>query len=557
MRSFEIIFKYRLLSFFNRIKNLDRWQKIKNSVFTFTIFTLLTFLYLGFLRILNYLISIDVIGLILVWKLSAMVFLLNFFMIAVSSFIISVTTLFYSYDLKFLVPLPVSVKAILFEKFLLSVFYSSWSLAVIMIPYAFAMIKSMSLPFSFFVAFIIMVIPYSFLASYIGIIFSITLMSLFPSPRTRDFVWLSSSFSFAFVYMALRFSKPEQLLKPDAFGLIVNYLSYLQAPTAPYLPSWWFTKTLMKFASGDYQSFFIYCIVQYCFFILTGWAIVKYGSEIYLVALSGAQNNPLKKIKFKRTFEIIIARRFKRLKNIMMLVFKERKSFIRDVKYYSQTILVLALSMVYVFSIKNIPVDGQDAKNFIAFINIVISGFVISALALRFAFTSVSLENGSVWILKTISLKSSEFIYAKLIFYFIYILIFDFIIVGVSNYYLTADIIIFKFSVFVSVIMSFFITALAVAMGAIFPDFNTLNIHQVESSYGGFLFMSASIFYTVMTAVWFVYPVKMYFASKYLKDGYFDELFFYSSILIFVIASFAIIYLILRKSVKKFEVMEV
>ncbi|MGC8867403.1 MAG: putative ABC transporter permease subunit [Elusimicrobiales bacterium] len=554
---FQILLRYRLRSFINRIKNLDKWKRIKNTIFSIAIIVILTFLYAGFVRVLEYLSSVDIVGRLLIWKLSAMVFLINFCMIVISSLIISITTLFYSCDLKFLLSLPIPHLTVLFEKIILSVFYSSWSLVVIMIPYAFAMVKSLGLNLSFIFAFIFLIVPYAFLASYIGVFLSLFLMSRFPSPRTRDVVWFASSLSFAAVYVAIRFSKPERLIRPDAVGIIANYLSYLQAPTAPYLPSWWFTRSLIKFVNGDYLYFIVYSIGQYAVMLFATFLIMRYASSVYLIAFSGSQNTPSKKYFFKKSFEFFVSERFKRIKYLMMLFLKERKNFTRDVRYYSQTVLVFALSMVYVFSIKNIPVDGQEAKNIVAFINLIVSGFVVSALALRFVFTSLSIEDGNVWVLKTLPLKTSDIIYSKLLFYFIYILIFNLIIVGVSNYYLTTDILIFRFSVFVSVIMSFFISALAVSMGAFFPDFNIENIHHIESSYGGFLFMVSSVFYTVFTAVWFAYPLKIYFASRYLKNIQFDSFFFNSSILIFAVGSFIIAGLLLKKAVRSLEMIEV
>ncbi|MCX7905375.1 MAG: hypothetical protein N2446_01575 [Elusimicrobiales bacterium] len=557
MNYYFIILNYRLKSFINRIKNLNRWKKIKNFIFSISIIILLSFLYLGFLRILNYLKGIDIIGMLLIWKLSSIVFLINFFMIAISSLIISMTTLFYSSDLKFLFSFPLPHHSILLDKILLSVFYSSWSLIAVMLPYVVAMIKSCDFNSSFIVAFLFLIIPYSFLASYFGIFFSIILMYFFPSSRTRDIVWLLSSFSFAGVYMSIRFSKPEKLLNPDALGLIVNYLSYLQAPTASYLPSWWFTKSLIKFSNGEYFYFFLYGFLQYLMLIFVSFLIVKVGSKMYVKAFNGAQNNPSTKFSFNKTFEFLINKKFRRINQFLMFIFKERKNFIRDIRYYSQTILVFALSMVYVFSIRNIPIDGQDAKNFIAFVNIIISGFVVSALSLRFVFPSVSLEDGNVWIIKTLPIKAYTFLYSKLVFYFFYILIFNLILVGLSGHYLGIDKLIFSFSIFVSVIMSFFICCLAISMGAIFPDFNIENIHYVESSYGGFLFMTLSVLYTLSVAVWFAYPIKIYFMSRYLKNADFDIVFFYSSIFVFLLVNMFLINYIFRKAVKKFEAIEV
>lgn len=552
-----IILRYRFLSFINRLRSLDKWGRIKNLIFLFTGIFLLTMLYISFYKILIYLKNIELIGDLLIWKLSSMVFVISFSMIIISSLIISMTTLFYSYDLKFLFSLPIKEEYIFLDKVIATSFYSSWSLIVILVPYIFALIKVNKQSIDFLLIFLILVIPYSILASSVGIIFSLFLMRCFPGSRTRDVIWILSSVSFSLIYVGLRFSKPEKLLRPDMLSVISEYLSYLQAPTAPYLPSWWFTKALISYSNTFFLNFIYNLILIYaaCLFIVI--ILFYISKKNYLIAYSGSQSQKDKIYFYNTPMEFKIGRVFKNMKLFFLLCFKERLMIKRDVKYYSQIILIVALSMVYIFSIKSLPLDNYEAKNFVSFLNLITVGFVVSAISLRFVFTSISVENGSFWVIKTIPLNIKDYLFSKLLFYYIQILFFSMILVIFSNYYLGVDIFMFRLSVFVTIIMSFVITVFAIGFGSMFPDFNIENIHQVESSYGGFIFMASSFFYCVTIGIVFSHTVRNYFFCQYNFNCEFDVEVFYLSVLMFLIISFLPSYFVFNKAVKKLNLSEV
>ncbi len=547
-----LIIKYKAKSWINKISNLKGWRLFKTIIFTSTSIFLLIILYLSFVRVIKYLNGIELIGELLIWKLTAMVFVISFSMIVVSSLIISMTTLFYSYDLKFLFSLPIKEENIFTEKMIATVFYSSWSLMVIILPYIFAVVKVKKLGFDFIASFLILSLPYAFLASIVGIIFSLVLMYLFPNSKTRDIIWIISSLSFALLYVALRFSKPEKLLRPDMLGVIANYLSYLQTPTAPYLPSWWFTKALISISNSNYKTFIIYSFLLFITSLILYFLLKILSRKTYFYAFSGAQSSNQKIYKSK---DGIFFNIFKKIFNseIYVILFKEKLNLLRDVRYISQIILIIALSSVYIFSIKSLPLDNYEAKNFVSFLNIIVSGFVVSAISLRFVFTSISSEGKEWWIIKSSPVSMKNFLLSKLFFYYIPMLIFSLTLVVISNYYLEVDKFMFRLSTFISVIMSFVISTLAIGFGAIFPDFRIENIHQVESSYGGFLFMAFSFFYCVFTGIIFSTPVKSYFLSIYNPNYSFEKETLYLAIIIFIVISFLTSYFIFKKGIKNLE----
>ena len=99
-----ILLKRKFICAGNSINALRGWKLAKNLLFLGVGLLMLSIMYAGFWRLLKYLEAVQLIGPMLSWKLTSMVLLMTFSMIIVSSIIISMTTLYYSSDLKFLFP---------------------------------------------------------------------------------------------------------------------------------------------------------------------------------------------------------------------------------------------------------------------------------------------------------------------------------------------------------------------------------------------------------------------------------------------------------------------
>ena len=54
---------------------------------------------------------------------------------------------------------------------------------------------------------------------------------------------------------------------------------------------------------------------------------------------------------------------------------------------------------------------------------------------------------------------------------------------------------------------------MGIGLGALFPRFTVENIHQIESSMGGFVYMAASLFYIGATLAILAWPMRMHFMA--------------------------------------------
>src|SRR3989339_61375 len=322
-----ILLSYKLKSIYNSVRYLNRWELLKRFIFGLVGLLILVSLYFGFLRVLGYLESVALIGPLLSWKLTSMAFLTTFSMIMVSGLIISMTTLFYSRDLQFLFSSPVEMRALFTDKAVETVFYSSWTLALALVPYVLALGNIKHAGPGFYAGFVLLMPPFILSAAAFGMILSIALMYAFPASRTRDVIWILGSLSLAFVYVMLRFSRPERLLRPDTLEVVAQYLQYLQSPTAEYAPSWWLVKAIMSILSGNMRIFLFYAGLLFVFTSAIYSVLIYISGIMYLRGFSGAQEGrrfrggysewPERRYVFRNMF----------FRNFIALFWKDRKLF--------------------------------------------------------------------------------------------------------------------------------------------------------------------------------------------------------------------------------------
>lgn len=494
------------------------WDWSLNSAFLMVGFWMLAALHYGFLRLLQYLDGVELIGGLLIWKLTGMTMLTTFAMVVLSSLIISLTTLFYASDLKYLMRSPAPLRAVFADKSMETIFFSSWMIVLVVFPYMLALGRVKGYDPGFYALFLGLMVPFMVLASVIGMAFTLVLLYCFPSSRTRDVIWILSSLSVALLYMLLRFSQPEKLIRPDALKLVAEYLRYLQAPTAPYAPSWWLTQALTGYVHGKAALFWKNAG------LLCGGAAAAYAlllglaGRFYAVGYSGAQESRRirRGIEVPPTPERKAAALFgsPAMRAAAALYWKERKSFFRDVKHWSQIVLVGALMGVYLFSINRLPLDSPELKSLVCFLNIGIAGFVIASLGLRFTFPSISMEGRGFWIVRSAPVSVDTLMLQKFLFSLIPMLLLGTVLIAASNHLLRADRFISWLSLGTMWLVTWTIVGMGVGFGAIFPRFRLENIHQMESSAGGFTYMACALTYVGATVAAEALPVKMHFQAR-------------------------------------------
>lgn len=506
-----LLLRRRALTLKNAVLRQTPWERWRNAAFALAGFGLLFGLHMGFYRLLAYLSTVPLAGPAILWKLTGMMLLTTFGMVVMSSLLTSLTTLYYSFDLKFLMNAPIPLRVIFLDKSLESIFFASWMIGLVVVPYVLALVRLNAYPWTFFAAFVVLLVPFLMLAASVGVAFTLTLLWLFPTSRTRDVIWVLASLSMTSLYVFLRAAEPERLIRPDMLRAVAEYLNYLQAPTAPYLPSWWLTSALRSLAldrPGFRENALLLVGAAAAVYALLVWL----SGRLYFAGFSGAQE--ARQRRAPHPFERVPEARFLR-PPLAALFWRERTAFFRDVKHWSQLLLILGLVFVYLFSIRSLPLDNADLRSLVSFLNVGTAGFVIAALGLRFTYPAVSLEGRSWWVVASAPVRAADVMRQKLLFSALPMTALALTLSLATNWLLDAD----AFTSWVSagslLLVAWTLCAMGVGFGALFPMFTVENIHQIESSLGGFVYMASSLGYVGLVIMILSWPMQMHFQVRF------------------------------------------
>jgi ABC-2 type transport system permease protein len=239
---------------------------------------------------------------------------------------------------------------------------------------------------------------------------------------------------------------------------------------------------------------------------LSGWSKAQEGSRARLT------RRPL----WERAVGVITAP-FPRTMRLLMV--KELKTFFRDTSQWSQLFLLLALVVVYVYNFSVLPLQGSRLvtfyfKNVIAFLNLALAGFVITAVAVRFVLPSISLEGKSFWIAKTAPLPLRHLWWSKFWVGLLPLLILGQVLVLATNYFLDVVPMMTWLSAVTLFGMTFGIVSLALAVGAAYPKFDADNASKVAAGVGGLLYMILCMSFIGALVVLEAWPVYVFFMSR-------------------------------------------
>jgi ABC-2 type transport system permease protein len=447
-------------------------------------------------RLLTYFRGVDEIGALLAGKLLGLILLGFTSILLLSNVITALSSFFLAKDLDMLVAAPVDWLRLYGAKLLETIIASSWMVFIVAIPmftaYGIAYEGGLFFP----ILAVLVMLPMFIIPAVIGSALTLVLVNVFPARRTRDILSVIAVLAAGGIVLLFRLVRPEQLARPEGFRSLIEFISILRTPTSPLLPSEWVAKATMGWLSGRPDWLSLYLLWS------TAAALVVMGALLhrwlYHTGFSKAQESAQRMVKeggFFATLGRVVLSPFGILKR--ELVLKELRLFFRDTTQWSQLILLAVLVIVYVYNIKFLPLRGEGITfflvNVVPFLNLVLAGFVLASIAARFIFPGVSLEGRTLWLLRSSPMAVRDLLWAKFWVGTLPLLILALAIVGVTDWMLEVSDFMFFVSVGSITMMTFALAGMAVGFGTMFPQFETENAAQIPTSFGGLLYMMASV----------------------------------------------------------------
>lgn len=483
-----------ILSLKNRIQKADPRERLKYGLFAGAGLIFWLCLFGFFWYALNIFMQVEIFGAYLVKKLLSILLLALFSLLCFSNLINALSSLYLSDDLTLIHSLPLSLRRLYLSRFVQTFLSSSWMMVLFGLPVFLAYGMVYKAGGLYYLGLLLFLVPYLTIPTSIGVSVATVLVNIFPARRTRELMVMISFLFVVGLFLLLRFLQPEKLVSADNFSDVMAFLGQLQSPTAPFLPSHWGTEALIPLLTGEVGRPWYYLTLT----ALTGAASVAIsnwiGLLLYPLGWNKAQQAASGEDRKPGVFDWLLMTVSRPLPTDMQsMVVKDIKTFFRDAAEWPQLLLILALVAVYLYSVKVLPLEGPfitlRIHNIISFFNLAMVGFVVSSVAVRFLFTSVSVEGRAFWMLRASPMSPMRFLLAKYMVGLPLLLTLGLLLVVASNLLLRVQPILMWMGILTMVGLSVSLAGLSVGIGAMYPNFKAENVAKIAAGPGGILFM--------------------------------------------------------------------
>ena len=466
-------------------------------------------------RVLIYFKGVEEIGDILGYKLLSMMLVVSFALLLFSSILTSLSKLYLSRDLLLVHSLPVSSYKIFITRWIDSTLESTWMVIIYTLPVFIAYgLVYQSGPF-YYLSTMITMLCLATIASAISTLMVMIAVLFIPASRMKSvFIFMGILF-FVVIYLAIRLSKPELLVDPEVFDSVMVYITSLQTPSSPFLPSSWAYDSIRFALSGSIGNSLFFTALSFSFAGMILFAMIILSDAIYFKGFSKTQNAPVRLFKKHVAGDRIFNFLPGPMKSFMV---KEIKTFLRDQTQWTQVFLIATLVVIYVYNFKVLPLEKSPIKtvylqNLFSFLNMALALFVLTAVTARFAYPAVSLEREAFWLVKTSPLSVRTFLWVKFFIYYLPLLILTEILIVATNILLQVTPFMMALSGFTVFLVVPGIVAMGIGLGAAFPDFKAQNPTQTVTSFGGLVFMIACAAYIGLVIIIEAGPVYNLFMA--------------------------------------------
>jgi ABC-2 type transport system permease protein len=432
--------------------------------------------------------------------------------LAFSGVVTALSTYFLSEDLRLLLAAPIPADRLFYSRFAKTVGQASWMVVTFMVPVLLAVGLARCAPLVYYAAAMLTLVPFVTIPVALASVVTLLLVNIFPARRARDILMLMGLLFAMALVVLVRLVRPERLLSVESLPDVTGFFATLQSPVTPLLPSFWAGETVFAALRGQLDALHAGSLwtTALAFTLLARMAFGRY----YFAGWSKAQE--ARKARFTRLLWLDAAiRRLPLPSAARGLLIKDIKVFLRDTTQWSQLLLLFALTLVYLYNFKvldleRIPYMSGVVKNAYAFVNLAMAAFVLSAVAVRFVFPSVSAEGPAFWLVRSSPLRMKAFLWSKFWTGLVPTLLMAEGLTVLSNELLGAAPALKVVGAVAIFFMAFALVGLATGMGAQHPRFAYENITQVAGSYGGIAYMVLAVLFIMLQVGLLAWPCSTY-----------------------------------------------
>lgn len=514
------------------MKGMIRSDEGRLRVPLFTVLSLLfaAGLYYAGDTIVTFAMGVEPVGQLLVHKLLSITVLVFFSLLLFSNVVTAFSSFYLADDLEFLMGQPIPNDLLFTSRFLETLAISSWIIILFGLPLFISIGVGMGAPWYFYPILLATLLPFVAIPTALASILALLVTNIIAANRTRDATLFFGLIAFATLFVVIRSFEPERLLNPDSFDSIGEMMSLLSVPSTSFLPNDWvvniITPLLFDLNAPVGWSAALLFTTPVALYFIAAWLHRPLYFRGYSNTQEGRHGGGLLAVirnwvlERSRHTGAELQAQLDELANkpgpespLKQLVKKDQAIFTRDPSQWSQLLVVLAIVVIYLVNFKYFDAAADQAligDLGLVFFNLAACGFVVTALCGRFLFPAVSLEGRSFWLILQAPISMERFLLGKWLGGILPILIIGQLLIWSSNLLVGIPLPLCLLTSAQILLITLLATAMAVGMGAIYPQFHNPNAARIASSFGAVIFMIATIL-LILLALAFWIRISRYF----------------------------------------------
>lgn len=438
-----------------------------------------------------------------------LVFLVAMMTLLFSAMTTAIGTFFTDGDLELYLGAPISHPRLVLRRWSSTLVQSSYLVVFFLLPMLAALTLQYEQGFRFLGVAILDLLLLVSIPVSIATALILLLVRFFPVRRVHQ---ISATLAILVVTLAvvgIRMARPERLFTEVTTDDLQVVLAAIRLPSAEWWPSHWFGSALaarMIDQAPLTPSWKLATLAGICAAVC-----LVLGSRTWFTAWVRSRESSAPVMLGAGPLTSILDRLTRRLHPpTRALLGKEVRTITRDATQWSQLFMMVALLFIYLYNIQMMPLEGDVRAAFLAWLNLGMSGFVIAAICLRFAYPSMSAEGKQFWILRTAPITIRRLLWVKTFVYLFPLVALSLVLTVTANLLLDAGAVIWVYTIASSAIITSTLVGMGVGLGAINPDFRSDNPVEVALSLGGFAYMSMSLLYVGAMMFLFTRPVQRF-----------------------------------------------
>ncbi len=525
----------RLRAVWRRLLRPRRGRLLQLAAYAAVIAVFLAGGFLLFHRLFVYLASLESIGLPLLARILSTAFLAFMLMLFLSSLITSLSTIYHSPEVDFLLAMPLAPSRLFVYRLAYNILYSSWATLFLGLPLLAAAFAALRTPPLGILAVLLMFPLFIVIPTLSAVAVLQLAVRLFPRLNLRNLLGFLFLAIAAGSWLFFAFGQPQSLTigQIDSLAELEHYLSGLAVTSHALLPSNWMAQGLLPPAGAGPGFLAARLWMLSISAVMAAFVCLLLADRFYLRSLlervsagTGAgRPSPLITSPLGRLFPVAA---------------KDAVLFLRNPVQWAQAFIFVSLLVLYLGSLRRYPMmfTFDLWKVVVSFANFAFAGYILATLSVRFVFPTFSLEGPMLWLVRSAPIPARRLFFEKAFLNAAVALLLAEALSLSSNHLLRTPVGLGLISHLCLAVMCLAVTSISLGLGAVWPDYREANPSRIASGLGGMVAALASMIYVGLSIVVLSWPAYLFALHRWQgRAAYRGAL--ASSLLLFLLLSAA------------------